>query len=287
MHIPDTGPARRSAARHRPPIALPGLVGRSKSWVDVCIHVREAARARVPTLIVGEPGVGKLALARGAHQDRDPTASILVVDCENDLPEQLHGLLAAGYTQASTVVFRHLERLDPSGTAETADLLAEFAQQPTGPWVVGTASVGLGIPDPMLRPFRAAVTVPPLRHRADDLHELVPALLNRLAPGRHATCTADAIRVLERNVWPGNVAELLEVLRNALIRRPVGPIRLEDLPPACFTTSRRALTPIEALERDAIIRALADADGNRKRAAENLGMSRSSLYRKIHVFGLT
>jgi sigma-54 dependent transcriptional regulator, acetoin dehydrogenase operon transcriptional activator AcoR len=117
--------------------------------------------------------------------------------------------------------------------------------------------------------------------------ELVPALLNRLAPTRHAECTADVMRVLARNVWPGNVAELQQVLRAALTRRPVGPLSREDLPPTCFTTSRRVLSPIEALERDAILRALADAEGNRKLAAANLGMSRSSLYRKIHAFGIT
>lgn len=44
---------------------------------------------------------------------------------------------------------------------------------------------------------------------------------------------------------------------------------------------------MDALERDAIIRALTDAGGNRKNAAANLGISRSSLYRKIHSFGIS
>jgi transcriptional regulator of acetoin/glycerol metabolism len=92
--------------------------------------------------------------------------------------------------------------------------------------------------------------------------------------------------VLRHSAWPGNVTELEHALRAALRRRPVGDLRREDLPASCFTGSRRALGQLEALERDAIVRALVDAGGNRKQAASDLGMSRSSLYRKIHTFGI-
>ena len=94
------------------------------------------------------------------------------------------------------------------------------------------------------------------------------------------------VRLVPVRAWPGNVAELQQALRAALTRRLAGPIRREDLPAECFTISRRTLTPIEALERDAIIGALTTANGNRKMAAANLGMSRSSLYRKIQSFGI-
>jgi transcriptional regulator of acetoin/glycerol metabolism len=130
------------------------------------------------------------------------------------------------------------------------------------------------------------VTVAPLRHRVEDLEQLVPALLDRLAPGRGTTCSDDAMAVLARRAWTGNVTELGDVLQATLRRRPVGTIRRDDLPPSCSTTSRRALSPIETLERDAIVQALAETDGNRKSAAARLGMSRSSLYRKIHAFGI-
>jgi transcriptional regulator of acetoin/glycerol metabolism len=287
VHLQDAQPTRRSPVRTRPPVALPGLVGHAPAWVEASGQVREAARVHTPLLIVGEPGVGKLALATGAHLDRAPSAGLTVVDCAGDTPQQLGELLAANRTPPSTVVLRHLERLDPSAVDDAATLLDRLVRQPSAPWVVGTVSAGAGMPDPLLRHFTTAVTVPPLRHRAEDVPELVPTLLQRLAPNRQVECTAEALRVLAGNVWPGNVAELHQALRAALTRRPVGHIRREDLPLECFTASRRALSPIEALERDAIIRALADADGNRKRASANLGMSRSSLYRKIHAFGIT
>jgi len=132
----------------------------------------------------------------------------------------------------------------------------------------------------------ASVTVPALRHRIEDLDQLVPLLLGRLAPRRPVRCTPDAMRALLGYVWPGNVAQLQMVLREALARRPAGDLRSEDLPADCFTSCQRVLMPMEALERDAIIAALHRAGGNRLKAAADLGIARSSLYRKIHSYGI-
>ena len=59
-----------------------------------------------------------------------------------------------------------------------------------------------------------------------------------------------------------------------------------DLPPETVAVSRRLLSPLESIERDAIARALADAQGNKAKAAKSLGMSRATIYRKIHEFGI-
>lgn len=286
VHLSDTRP-RKSSGRARPPVVLPGLVGRSQAWVDTCAEVREAARSRTSLLIVGEPGVGKLSLARGAHQDVDPTSSLTVVDCAHDAPTLLNEILSAPQAQAPTMILQRMERLDQFAVDRTATLLDDLLRRSSRPWIVGTVSAGAEAPDTLLHLFAASVTVPPLRHRIGDLPELVSALLKRIGPTRDAECSADAMRVLARNVWPGNTAELQQALRYALTRRPVGAIRREDLPATCFSTSKRVLSLIEALERDAIVRALAYTDGNRKQAAANLGMSRSSLYRKIHSYGIT
>ena len=50
--------------------------------------------------------------------------------------------------------------------------------------------------------------------------------------------------------------------------------------------SRRLLSPLESIERDAIVQSLQDHDGNKVRAAEALGMSRATIYRKIHEYGI-
>jgi transcriptional regulator of acetoin/glycerol metabolism len=94
------------------------------------------------------------------------------------------------------------------------------------------------------------------------------------------------MQTLLRREWPGNVAELEQVLRAALSHRRSGRIALEDLPEDVHATSRRVLTPLEALERDAIARALIDAGGNRAEAAARLGISRATIYRKIRSYGI-
>lgn len=282
----DPPRASRSSDRMRP-TTLPGLVGRSPGWVDACAHIRSAARRGTALLITGEPGVGKLALARAAQQEHDPGGGLRVIDASADAPAEIRDLLVPGRRFSSTVVLRHLDQLDASTAEELADLTDLVVRHRPGTWVIGTMRADPDTDSPALRPFARAVTVPPLRHRPDDLHELVTALLRRLAPTRDIECGTDVVRVLARNAWPGNVTELEQVLREAIRRRPVGALRPDDLPADRLSLSRRALTPLETLERDAIVRAIADAGGNRKEAAGALGMSRSSLYRKIHSFGIT
>ena len=68
--------------------------------------------------------------------------------------------------------------------------------------------------------------------------------------------------------------------------RRTGVIEPDDLPPEAHTVSRRVLSPLESMERDAIVRCLADAHGNKVQAARSLGMSRATIYRKIHEYGI-
>lgn len=276
----------RTPVRRRTTVPVPGLAGSSRTWLDCCAHAREAADRRAPLLVVGERGSGKLALARATHQAAAPAAPAPVIDFERDHPGVLDELLASPTTPRS-VVLRRIDLLGPEGQQEVADLLAAGSDDAAPPWLVATVRAGAAVSDCLLQYFATSVTVPPLRHRRGDLPGVVTALLRAIAPGRDVECDADALAVLARNAWPGNLTELSRVLRAALARRPVGAIRKEDLPAGCYTAGRRALSPIEALERDAIIRALAETEGNRKLAAERLGMSRSSLYRKIHSFGIT
>jgi transcriptional regulator of acetoin/glycerol metabolism len=135
--------------------------------------------------------------------------------------------------------------------------------------------------------FDAAVPVPPLRHRVEDLPGLVERVLADLAPGRRVRLAPEAARLVARYPWPGNVTELREALAAALRRRPVGEIAAEDLPAACRTAGTRTLSVIERAERDAIVTVLRECGGNRLRAASSLGLARSSLYRKLRSYAIT
>src|SRR5437879_8618873 len=138
----------------------------------------------------------------------------------------------------------------------------------------------------LLRFFHGTVDLPPLRHHVEDLHELVPFFLARLSQQGRLTCSPEAMQLLLRHNWPGNTEQLWHVLKQVVQRRRAGMIMPRDLPPECWTVSRRLLSPLESIERDAIVQSLQDHDGNKVRAAEALGMSRATIYRKIHEYGI-
>jgi transcriptional regulator of acetoin/glycerol metabolism len=128
--------------------------------------------------------------------------------------------------------------------------------------------------------------VPPLRYHLEDVQALVPFFLTRLVPDGRLTCSREAMQMLSQSSWPGNIEQLWQVLRNIVQHRRSGAIQPGGLPPECRTVSRRLLSPLEAMERDAIVRSLLDWDGSKIKAAAALGMSRATSYREIHEYGI-
>jgi transcriptional regulator of acetoin/glycerol metabolism len=76
------------------------------------------------------------------------------------------------------------------------------------------------------------------------------------------------------------------LLRQVVKRRRTGRILPDDLPPEARTVSRRRLSPLESMERDAIVQSLLDAGGSKAEAARSLEMSRATIYRKIREYGI-
>ena len=155
-------------------------------------------------------------------------------------------------------------------------------------WIAATSSgAPPSAPIKQLLPlFTHTVTVPALRHRIDDLEELVPLLLREITRGADVGLAPDAMRQLSRLPWPGNVSQLRRVLTETVARQRSGIISADKLPPECRSVTRRKLTQMEALERDAIVRSLQDNGGNKQEAARALGMSRATIYRKINDYGI-
>jgi len=137
----------------------------------------------------------------------------------------------------------------------------------------------------LLRFFPRTVAVPPLRHHLEDVPALARHLLGR-AGITGVTLSPAAINQLMRLPWAGNVTHLRMVLTDVARRRRSGVVELEDLPAECHATTRRHLTRMEALERDAIVGALAAHNGDKTAAAGALGMSRATIYRKIRDYGI-
>ncbi len=132
------------------------------------------------------------------------------------------------------------------------------------------------------------VHVPPLRDRSSEIPEMAAAILEELRRGaKDVKLTRELTRALTRYGWPGNLRELRNALERALILARGGPLALEHLPPEVLAAAdpRKLGTDGDArlagVERRHIERVLASAGGNRTVAAEMLGISRSTLNRKI------
>jgi DNA-binding NtrC family response regulator len=144
-----------------------------------------------------------------------------------------------------------------------------------------------------------ALQVPALREHPEDLPELVDHLLGKLARQlklHSAGLTPDGETALRERDWPGNVRELEHTLERALVLSRGAPIGPEHLTPQTRPNAADPLgePPLEEgmhalvarLERRLIERALAEARGNRTRAAEILKINRRLLYDKLSEYGI-
>lgn len=270
---------------------LPAAVGSGPLWVTCCQTVDRHFGAREWLVLTGEAGTGKRTLARATHQRRTPAAHLRMIDAARFGPGWLADVadeLAGG---EGTLVLTHVDRLPPDGAQALADLLEPYREStdPHRPWVVATA--GPGRPGPALarviEHFPRTVEVPPLRHHIEDVAELARHFIRRFTHGADLTCSPEAMRVLMRNRWPGNVEQLQQVIRKIVGRQRTGVVTETDLPPEVFATVRRLLTPLEAIECDAIVSALFETGGNKAEAAARLGMSRATIYRKLRGYGIS
>jgi sigma-54 dependent transcriptional regulator, acetoin dehydrogenase operon transcriptional activator AcoR len=271
---------------------LPGLVGSGPLWLRGCQQVEAVYESGEWLALEGEPGVGKLAVLRAVHQRRNPAGRFHVLDAAEAAadPDWQVTTRREVLDGEGCLVIRHADRLGARRLHALSAALQET--RAAGPqdtvWVAVTVSHGPARRDlaELLRFFPSTVELPPLRHHIEDLHDLVPFLLAKLNHYPRLTCSPEAMQILLRSSWPGNTEQLWQVLRKVVQRRRVGSIRPADLPPECWTVSRRLLSPLESMERDAIVQSLLDYKGNKVKAAESLGMSRATIYRKIHEYGI-
>ena len=283
-------PAAPGKTGTRAPMFLPGLVGTGALWTRACRDAELAYDSAEWLALEGEPGVGKMALARAVHQRRNPAGRFHVLDASDASADWLVTARGELLDGTGMLVIRHAEELNAKQLHALSSALQEAraTQRDTALRVAVTLNRKNANADltKLLRFFPATVELPPLRHHIEDLQELVPFFLARLSQHGRVVCSPEAMQLLLRSSWPGNAGQLWQVLKRVVQRRRAGSIQPSDLPPECWTVSRRLLSPLESMERDAIVQSLLDCDGNKVKAAESLGMSRATIYRKIHEYGI-
>jgi DNA-binding NtrC family response regulator len=143
-----------------------------------------------------------------------------------------------------------------------------------------------------------SIELPPLRQRKEDIPALADHFL-AIASDDHAErlqLSGPALECLVAYEWPGNVRELENCMRWAVAWRSGPLIHPDDLPPyvrkphgsspLSLPDSQRSIT-MQEIERQVILRAIVTAKGNKVTAARSLGISKTTIYRKLKEYGIS
>ncbi len=276
-------------------ISAAPAVGVSAAWRKLLMQAEMAAPHLQVAAIEGEHGTGKHTLARYIFS-RSPLSSTKFQ--RRDAREWL----VTDADPATLAGFTYLDRVDllaPPGQGLLLGVLKTLQDRPPGRAVVVASSQtplrqmagqGLLLPDLAFRLTAIRFAIPPLRQRREDIAPLAQSLLERIcARYQHrpvALGPGALARLLQHN-WPGNVRELASVLESALLDAVNGVIRASDLAlpngADVLPEQQPAVRP-DSLSLDAVIRhhvqyVLDLNRGNKLRAARQLQISRSTLYR--------
>jgi sigma-54 dependent transcriptional regulator, acetoin dehydrogenase operon transcriptional activator AcoR len=283
---PDADPVSRCQHRTELPQGAPEK-SRARHFEVEIADVARGAATRV--MIDGEPGSGRMFAARRIHELRSlgttlgvHPAGLAQIQGASVWLAELARLLADGNV---TVAVTNLELLDEGTRHGVADLLDGQVPARLVLMTRETSQADGGyLPTDELTD--AIMQVPALRQRRQDIPDLAHVILR--AADSTARISRRAMIALTNHDWPGNVAQLRRILLAAARACRGTEIRTEHLGTEICASAhgRRTLTRLEALERDAIVNAMQESGGNKIKAAAALGMSRSTLYRRLRVYGL-
>jgi two-component system response regulator FlrC len=310
--------ARDRAAREAP--GLPPLTYGDPAMASVVEALRKVARTNATVLLLGESGTGKEVAARTLHAWSDRAdAPFVAVNCaaipETLLESELFGHERGAFTGASATRRGRIELaeggtffLDEIGEMPSAlqakllRVLEDRRYERVGGsrtieadvrWVAATnrdvaelRRSGALREDLYHRLAGFPIRLPPLRERRQDIGPIVEVLLARIAGaiGRpRLALSGEALRLVLAAPWPGNVRELANALERAAILGDGNEIGVEALRLGSERTLPARTEPgtLEDIERAAIERALAESGGNRRAAADRLGIGLRTLYDKL------
>lgn len=275
-----TTPAETEVQEYAPEV----LAGESAAVVRLRLQITRIAPHFRTMLVTGEAGTGKGTVARemhrlcGASQDQEPFSAIEIgAFARGQLPARLSG----------AVYLHGLERLEPGLQEPMVEQLKVIQREMRV--IVGCESDLRGmLSTGRLRPSLASrlgsveIRVASLRESPEDFEALAAAMLARVNPG--ATFSLEASEAMQRHRWPGNLAELWKLV--CAVARVQGEVGVRDLPAfAEAETPGEAETRLEQVMRRHVFEVLQRCSGNKLRAAELLGISRSTLYRMLEAAG--
>ncbi len=300
------------------------IVAESRAMQAVLQRVSQLARTDSTVVITGESGTGKELVARAIHeQSPRRTAKFVPINCgaipETMLESELFGHRKGAFTGAivdkkglveeahSGVLFldevgemplsmqvrllRFLQGGEVRRIGDTATRQVDVRLLlATHRSLEEEVSRGRFRQDFFYRINVVGLHIPPLRERPEDIEPLAEHFVARLAARlRRPPCefSAGAMALLKAYDWPGNVRELENAIERALNMASGKEITDADLPAAVTVgaSASHGVQPFEeANERERLVSVLEQCRWNQSRAAETLGMSRTTLWRKLREY---
>ncbi len=302
------------------------IVSRSPAMLELFEILPQISESPSTVLIEGASGTGKELFARAIHNlspRRDEP--FIAVNCgalpDTLLESELFGHVAGAFTGAradkpgrfalaagGTIFLDEIGDVSPALQVRLLRVLQERVIEPLGsiePVPVDVRVVAATNRDltQMVRDgdfredlyYRIRVVhleLPPLTRRREDIPLLVDHLVSKFnhLQGRDLAGASDEVMaILMDHDFPGNVRELENIIEQAFVLCRGGLIEVEHLPrelrPVTESHGSRRMS-LAAMEKHLIQETLARRQGNRKRAAKDLGINASTLYRKIKAYGL-
>ncbi|NWG38476.1 MAG: PEP-CTERM-box response regulator transcription factor [Hydrogenophilaceae bacterium] len=305
---------------------LEGLITNDGAMLNICRMIEKVAPSNATVLLLGESGTGKEVLARAVH-GLSPRADkrFVAINCaaipENLLESELFGYEKGAFTGASKTTPGKIEVAN-QGTLfldEIGDLplplqakLLRFLQERVIERLGGRTEIPVDVrvvcathqdlpnmisdgrfrEDLYYRLTEITIAIPPLRERHGDAVLLAQAFLERHAKEQNRNLkgfTPEALKALDLHSWPGNVREMENLIKRAVIMSDGPMVNADDLGLKLKTRDEEPLNLRQVrdeAERQAVIRALARTGDNVAQASELLGISRPTLYDLMSKLGL-
>jgi two-component system, NtrC family, response regulator HydG len=301
------------------------IIGNSTAIREVFGVIDKVAKTDANVLILGENGTGKELIARAIHQrSLRSENSFVAVDMgaitETLFESELFGHKKGSFTDAredrpgrfelangGTLFLDEIGNLSMSlqskllSALQSRQVTRVGANQPvtvdirlicaTNMPLAKMVLEGTFRQDLLYRINTVEIHVPPLADRVEDIALLAQHYLNYYAKKYHknvATIAPDAMDKLKRYAWPGNIRELQHSIERAVIMTDSASLQESDflLSRTLSTNSPNNTLNLDEVEKSAIVKALQMHNGNISKAADELGLTRASLYRRMEKYGI-
>ena len=298
------------------------LIGACAGMQEVFNRIQRVAPTDVPVLILGETGTGKELVAREIHaRSHRAQGPFVAINCgaipENLLESELFGHVRGAFTGAVTTTIGKFQAatggtlfLDEIGelpmplqvkllrVLQDGQICRVGSNRPervdvrvvaaTNKDAQAEVRAGRFREDLYYRICVISITLPPLRERGDDVEMLAQYFLNRFAKELESPArgfTPEAMKAMRRYRWPGNIRELENRIRKAVLFADGPQIRLANLELPEPDSVDPEVVPLavarERFERDYVLSVLRKNHGNRTKTARDLGVDPRTIFRYL------